>query len=561
MIRQLRAFAWLRWRLLLNGVRGARRRDTLEQISRVLALVAPVAIVVLSLGSVIALGIGGYLAGHMLARRADVSDIVLLVVRAALVGQLIVVVFMPLGIGSQSTARYARLLLLPIHRRVLHLVEVLSGIADPWIFVMAPGLLLLVVGLAVGGALSAVPVMLLAGMGLLAVLLSLSAIVSFLTSWVMRDRRRAEWTTLLFVVAISGAGLLPHMLGTDMARRNRDATAEGRERPDLTVARIENALPVWTRALPSEMYGRALGASTQGAGMVWVAGLWGQAVFVYFLSGLIHRRLLYASEGQTRRRANATLVALPRVPVLSAAASAVAVVQFRTGLKSVRGRLAVLLPGPMMALLALVLARAPEEAPWIAAIPHYGHLVFGASLIFAIYALQPFLMNQFASDRAGLTLQMLMPVSVRELVWGKAVGMFGMFFAAALLSMLVTLLATGSGSPLLWLSVLVAGAATFFTLTPVAAVTSAMFPVASDLSKTGSGGNPHGAAMLVGTFLVLIAAAPPGLILLVGPRFSAVATLGASIVWAVIVVALAFPLLSLASRMVTARRENMYLTR
>jgi hypothetical protein len=561
MIRQLRAFAWLRWRLLLNGVRGARRRDTLEQISRVLALVAPVAIVVLSLGSVIALGIGGYLAGHMLARRADVSDIVLLVVRAALVGQLIVVVFMPLGIGSQSTARYARLLLLPIHRRVLHLVEVLSGIADPWIFVMAPGLLMLVVGLAVGGALSAVPVMLLAGAGLLAVLLSLSAVVSFLTSWVMRDRRRAEWTTLVFVVAISGAGLLPHMIGTDMVRRNRDATAEGRERQGFTVARIENALPAWTRALPSEMYGRALGASTPGAGMAWVAGLWVQAVFVYLLSGLIHRRLLYASEGQARRRADATLVALPRVPVLSAAASAVAVVQFRTGLKSVRGRLAVLLPGPMMGLLALVLARAPEEAPWIAAIPHYGHLVFGASLIFAIYALQPFLMNQFASDRAGLTLQMLMPVSVRELVWGKAVGMFGMFFAAAMLSMLVTLLATGGGPPLLWLSVLVAGAATFFTLTPVAAVTSAMFPVASDLSKTGSGGNPHGAAMLVGTFLVLIAAAPPGLILLVGPRFSAVATLGASIVWAVIVVAVAFPLLSLASRMVTARRENMYLTR
>lgn len=561
MIRQLRAFAWLRWRLLLNGVRGARRRDTLEQISRMLALVAPVAIVVLSLGSVIALGIGGYLAGHALAGGADYSDIVVLVVRAVLAGQLVVVVFMPLGIGSQSTSRYARLLLLPIHRRVLHMVEVLSGIADPWIFVMAPGLFLLVVGLAAGGALSAVPVMLLAGAGLLAVLLSLSAVVSFLTSWVMRDRRRAEWTTLLFVVGISVAGLLPHMLGTDLARRNRDASADGQERPRMSVARVEQALPVWTKALPSEMYGRALSAQTSGAGLAWATGLWAQAAFVYLLSGLIHRRLLYASEGQARRRANATLITLPRVPVLSAAASAVAVVQFRTGLKSVRGRLAVLLPGPMIGLLALVLARAPEEAPWIAAIPSYGHLVFGASLIFAIYALQPFLMNQFASDRAGLTLQMLLPVSVRELVWGKTVGMFGLFIAAAMLSLLVTVLATGGGSPLLWLSVVFAGAATFFTLTPVTAVMSAVFPVASDLSKTGSGGNPHGAAMLVGTFLVLIAAAPPGLILLLGPRISDVATLGASIAWAAIVVAVVFPLLSLVSAMVTARSENMYLTR
>lgn len=561
MIRQLRAFAWLRWRLLLNGVRGARRRDTLEQISRMLALVAPIAIVVLSLGSVIALGIGGYLAGHALATGADFADIVLLIVRAALFGQLVVVVFMPLGIGSQSSSRYARLLLLPIPRRVLHLVEVLSGIADPWIFVMLPGLFMLVVGLAVGGALAAVPTMLFAGAGLLAVLLALSAVVSFLTSWVMRDRRRAEWTTLLFVAGISVAGLLPHMLGTDFARRNRDATAEGRERPGMTVARVEDVLPVWTRALPSEMYGRALSANTQSAAAAWVAGLWVQALCVYLLSGLIHRRLLYVSEGQARRRADATLITLPRVPLLSAAASAVAVVQFRTGLKSVRGRLAVLLPGPMIGLLALVLARAPEETPWIAAIPSYGHLVFGVSLIFSIYALQAFLMNQFASDRAGLTLQMLLPVSVRELVWGKAVGMFGMFIAAAMLSLLVTVLATGGGSPVLWLSVIFAGVATFFTLTPVAAVMSAMFPVASDLSKTGSGGNPHGAAMLVGTFLVLIAAAPPGLILLVGPQVGNLATLGASVVWAAIVVAVVFPLLSLAARLVTARRENLYLTR
>jgi len=561
MIRQLRAFAWLRWRLLLNGVRGARRRDTLEQISRMLALVAPIAIVVLSLGSIIALSIGGYLAGHMLAQGAVNSDVVLLIVRAALVGQLVVVVFMPLGIGSQSSSRYARLLLLPIHRRVLHMVEVLSGIADPWIFVMAPGLFMLVIGLAMGGALSAVPVMVLAGAGLLAVLLSLSSVISFLTSWVMRDRRRAEWTTLLFVVGISIAGLLPHMLGTDLARRNRDAATEGRDRPGMSVARVEEALPVWTRVLPSEMYGRALSANTHATAAAWAAGLWAEALFVYVLSGLVHRRLLHANEGYARRRANATLVALPRVPLLSAGASAVAVAQFRTGLKSVRGRLAVLLPGPMMGLLALVLARAPEEAPWIAAIPHYGHLVFGASLIFAIYALQPFLMNQFASDRAGLTLQMLLPISVRELVWGKAVGMFGMFVAAAILALLVTVLATGGGAPLLWLSVLVAGSATFFTLTPVAAVMSAMFPVTSDLSKTGSGGNPHGAAMLVGTFLVLIAAAPPGLILMIAARVSGLATLGASVVWAAIVLAVVFPLLSLAVRMVTARRENMYLTR
>lgn len=561
MIRQLRAFAWLRWRLLLNGVRGSRRRDTLEQISRVLALVAPIAIVALSLGSIIALSIGGYMVGGMLARGAEASDLAVMIVRGALAAQLLIVVFMPMGLGTQSTSRFARLLLLPIHHRVLHFVEVLAGIADPWIFVIAPGLLMLVLGLALGGAFSAVPVMLLAGLGLLAVLLSLSAVVSFLMAWVMRDRRRAEWTTLLFVVAISGAGLLPHIVGTNISKSNREAKAEGREREGLSVARIEAALPAWTRVVPSEMYGQALRAQTPATGFAWAAGLWLQAGLVYLLSAPIHCRLLYSSEGQARRRADATLRALPKVPLMSPAASAVAAAQFRTGLKSVRGRLAVLLPGPMIGLLALVLARAPEEASWIAAIPNYGHLVFGASLIFAIYALQPFLMNQFASDRAGLTLQMLVPVSMRDLVWGKAVGIYGMFITAAALSLMVTLAGTGGGPALLWTAVIIAGSATFFTLTPVAALMSATFPVASDLSKTGSGGNPHGAAMFVGTFLVLLAAAPPGLILLIGPRFSDLATLGASLAWAALVLGVVFPLLSLASNAVTARRENIYLTR
>jgi hypothetical protein len=322
---------------------------------------------------------------------------------------------------------------------------------------------------------------------------------------------------------------------------------------------------MWTRVIPSELYGQAVSASAlrraPGEALLWTTGLWAQAAFVYLLSGVVHRRMLDAGEGQARRKVDATLVALPRVPLLSAAASAVAVAQFRTGLKSVRGRVAVLLPGPMIALLALVLGRAPEEAAWIAAIPNHGHLVFGASLLFAIYAIQPFSMNQFASDRAGLTLQLLLPVTARDLVWGKAVGTFGLFAAAGLLSLVVTTLSTSSGSWLLWLSVIVGASTAFVAMTPIAAAMSATFPTAADLSKTGSGGNPHGAAMLVGTILVPLTAAPAVLILLIGPRFSDAATLLAALIWAAIVCAIVAPLLSVVARLVTARRENLYLTR
>ena len=154
-----------------------------------------------------------------------------------------------------------------------------------------------------------------------------------------------------------------------------------------------------------------------------------------------------------------------------------------------------------------------------------------------------------------------MPVSTQDLVWGKAVGTFGLFAAAGLLSLVVTGISTGSGAVLLWISVIVAASTAFITMTPVAAAMSATFPVAADLSKTGSGGNPHGVAMLVGMVLVMVAAAPPGLIVLVGPRFSDATTLLATLIWAAVVCAIVVPLLSVVARLVTARRENLYLTR
>ena len=49
MIRVLRAFAWLHWHLVINSIRASARRDTWEQVSRLLALAVPAMVVVLSL--------------------------------------------------------------------------------------------------------------------------------------------------------------------------------------------------------------------------------------------------------------------------------------------------------------------------------------------------------------------------------------------------------------------------------------------------------------------------------------------------------------------------------
>ncbi len=563
MIRQIRAFAWLRWRLLINGVRGAKRRDTLEQISRILAMVAPAMIVVASLGSVIALSVGGVLAGSALARGGVGADVAIIVFRCVLVAQLGLVTLMPMGLGTQSAARYTRFLLLPVPQRLLHALEVASGIADPWIFAILPGLVLLTGALVAGGAWTTALVAALAGVGFVFLLLSVSALISFLTAWLMRDRRRAELSTLLLVMGLSLAAVVPQMLGLDAARERRADREAGRSSRSFSLETVEAALPSWTRLLPSEMTGRAVMFAARGdvrSALGWTAGVWATGAALFLVSLPVYRRLLAANEGQSRRRRAAAPAGTRRLPLVPPDLSAVALTQWRTGVRSVRGRLALLLPGPMLALLSLVMARAPEEAPWIARIPEFGHLVFGAGLIFIVYALQPFTMNQFASDRAGLTLQWLLPISSRSLVWGKALGTFLMFATAGAISLVVILATNGSGPLLLWLAVAAAGTAVFASMTPIAAVMSALFPVAADLSKTGSGGNPHGAAILAGTFLVLLCAGPPLLIIILGPRWGGGLTLLLSLGWLAFVLCGAIPLLAAAARVVDRRRENLFLT-
>ncbi len=568
MIRFLRAFAWLRWRLLLNGVRGSRRRDTLEQISRLLALIVPALIVVMSLGSVLMVSAAGYLGGYALAsgQFAAPREIVL-VARGLLLVVTALVVFMPVGGAAQTTStKYSRLLLLPIPARGLHLVEVLAGLADPWILFVLPGLVLFGAGLAVGGWFGAAALTLAAGAAMAALLASLGALVSFLVSWLFRDRRRAELLTVVFIMAISAVALLPQFLGRDQIARRRADERAGRPKSDMTLARFEASLPAWTQALPSEMYGRVVTRAVEGesrAAVGWIGALAGEAALLFWLSGLVHRRLLESAGGSSSRRRRAVGLRRPwRMPGVSAQATAVAWVMVRTGLRSVRGRIAVLLPGPMLALVVLVMLRTPEEASWMAMVGRQSHLAFGASLLFVILGIQPFTMNQFASDRTGLTQQWLLPISEPDLVRGKAIGGGVLFVLAMLVSCVAVSLAIGGGSLVAWAMMAVGGLAIYVTITPAAALLSAWLPVAADLSKPGSGGNPHTASALLGMLLVLVAAVPVAVIA-AAPLLPVPAPAGSLIVmlvWLVVVTAIAWPLLGVAARAVTARRENLFLT-
>jgi hypothetical protein len=135
-IRSLRALTWLRWRLLKNSVSGARKRDSLEQVSRALALVVPLLILVMSIGTFVAISVVGFVGGRMMATGVLEMASGLLVLRLLLGLIMFAIVALAVVSPAQSTlSLYTRLLLLPIPLRLLHLVES-RRLGDPWVAVV-----------------------------------------------------------------------------------------------------------------------------------------------------------------------------------------------------------------------------------------------------------------------------------------------------------------------------------------------------------------------------------------------------------------------------------------
>jgi hypothetical protein len=241
--------------------------------------------------------------------------------------------------------------------------------------------------------------------------------------------------------------------------------------------------------------------------------------------------------------------------------SAIAVTGYRTALRSVRGRLAVLLPGPMVALLTMMLRGLPEDRQWATAVASEGYFVLAFGLVFALYALQPFTMNLFGTDRSGLTRLFLMPATDVELARGKIAGCGLVLATAGAICFLTSLLIAPRGPVVYWLATMLGGMATFALLSPIAVWMSALFPVSADLSKTGTGGNPHPLPMFGGTILVLVLAAPAAGIFLLNWLWirQPLAVLMMMTVWLALTIVIAVPLVGLASRAIGLRRENLAL--
>ena len=119
--------------------------------------------------------------------------------------------------------------------------------------------------------------------------------------------------------------------------------------------------------------------------------------------------------------------------------------------------------------------------------------------------------------------------------------------------------AAGQGALPYWIAVFLGTVATFFLMSPIAIWFSSVFPVASDLSKTGSAGNAHPFPMVAGT-LCTVAFAFPTILALFAAEFwfkSPLAALLLTGLWMLIAMAIGIPLVNVASRSIGARRENL----
>ncbi len=571
MIRTLRAFMWLRWRLLVNGIRSGERRDALERVSRTIAVLAPMLMAALSAGSVVAVSVLGFIGGRATAGGLLATGAALIVVRIVLAALLaLTVVITMLAPVQTMMGSYTRLLLLPIRRSTLHLIEVAANLTDPWIVVVVPGLLMFAVGLAVGGRLDMASAAAVAGVAMVFVLVSVGALVSFLLGWLLRSRRRGEAFTLVFVLAVSLVSIVPAFVSSNLASGRRTRATSGASaapRPPsepFSVDRFDAALPRWSRALPSELYGLSVRAAAQNrTGLAWltILALALEGATIFAASAAVHQRLIGSLENEHERHRHRRSLRGFRLPWIGQTVAAVAMASAHSLTRSVRGRLAILLPGPLIIALSMLLRRIPDLPSGLAAVAGRGDLLFGAASILALHALQPFTMNLFGTDRAGLTLLFLSPVSDRDLARGKVLGGAVMLAFSMALCLVGAAIAAPGGDFWIWLAVPVGVASVYVFLMPAAVWFSAILPVAADLSKTGSRGNPHPIAMIAGLFLVMACLVPPALVIAAADFWFHRPVLAPLIMaaWLLLATLVAWPLLNLAAGSIGPRRENLAL--
>lgn len=590
-VRLLRTFVWLRWRVLVNGV-TARRRNAWQRLGRIGELVARGVLLLGIVGTAIALAVLGGFLPWMLARASTEltdsgftgADALLLGLRFCLGLFVLLILLVPAiqGLSGGGLPR-TRLLLSPIRRRTLHAMEVGSHLGDPWLLAIVPALVTVGIAAVAVAGLGGL-VVLVAGALFVLAIAALSAAVTFGVTLLLRDRRRAEAMALVLMLLWVSVALLPSWLQHNREERLAERaagtesvlleTAEPSLDPERAArdARRERRLlalldpPAALQLVPSEAYARALGLAVlgrPGAALVPTGVLAGTLLVLFGLSRLLWGRLLASPAASGGRRGAAELPRPPRVPGLSDAASIVAWGQLRGLSRTLAGRLALLVAPMMTLILASMLGgdladMAPGGRPLGATA---SAAILGAGAVgLSMLSVQNLLVNLFAVDGPGFTLAALSPISGRDHVVGKwvAIGVLA-FGLVVLTSGMVVALAPDALR--FWPALLLGGLGVYCALAPVGGWLSLLLPKAVDLGRLGKASQPNQLAVLVGMATSVVALSLPlsGGFLVYAFSRSALAVTVAEALWLLAALVLARLLLGPLARALSERREAVFL--
>jgi hypothetical protein len=547
----------MRWRVLINSLERTAARDTLERLSIAVEQIGPLLAAAMFIPTTLGLsGLGGMI-GYTVATSG--TSALAQLARYLLLAAVGLSIVGPIMLPAADRTNAVRLLLLPISRPQLYVAQCLASVADPWILLPMPLLFSIPIGMAAAGAFWFAAIAALAALLLVAVLLGLASLSTTALHLLVRDRRRGELAALVAIVVLPTILMLPAMLNADGSRRG---TAEGRSSgatPAWGVAFARRALTV----VPSELHYRAItrpasaGAATATMPLAGLAAI-GIGLFAV---GFVAFDATLSSPGSTgARRAAGGLSTWNRTfPGFSHGASAVALNQWRLIARTPRGRSILISPVLVFGVFAVLMWRAGGQM-------EFGFITLGNGLALALFgaavsqlAIMPFAMNQFAVDRAGLTLQLLSPLSDRDILVGKALGNGLVSLSSSIFCVVIAWLAFPGGSMAIWLTIPLGLLATYVLAAPAAAALSATFPRAVDLNSIGNGSNAHQAAGLLGMLAFAAAAAPPVLITLLSMALSPTPAAAPLLVavWCAVALAISRSLLAVSARLFAERRENL----
>ena len=540
----------------MNSLERTGARDTLERLSIAVEQIAPLLAAAMFIPTTLVLSAFGGLVGYTVATGG--TTIPAYIARYMLLAAAGFSIVGPVLLPAADRTNAVRLLLLPISRSQLYVAQCMAAVADPWILLTIPLLVCIPLGMAVAGAFALAAIAAIAALLFAAVLFGLSSLSTTTLHLLVRDRRRGELVALLAIVIVPTLVMLPTLMNANGERRGASERRESRA-PAWAVSVARHVFPL----LPSELHHAAITrplARGPIASAVPLAGLLASGAGIFAL-GFVAFGATLSSPGSTgTRRAAGSLSTWNRsFPGFSHGASAVALNQWRLVARTPRGRSILVSPILVFGVFAMLMWRSggKMEFGFITLSNGLALAIFGAAV--SLLSILPFAMNQFAVDRAGLTLQLLSPLSERDILVGKALGNGLISLSSSSLCVMIAWLIFPGGPPAIWLTIPLGLLSTYLLTVPAAAALSAAFPRAVDLNSIGNGSNAHGAAGLLGTLAFAAAAAPPVLLTLLAS--SVLRSPGAApllvAIWCAIAFAVSRTLLPITARLLAERRENL----